>query len=109
MYVILTLIAFILLSIFVPVGILVGTIVSCVRGQMQEYYKGVAIACDQFGNTACCEMFNLLLIKKGGYKFGNPDETVSEVLSKNYELKTLKIAGKVLTKILNFISPNHIH
>ena len=42
----------------------------------------VSRAIDVFANIHGSEIFNDLLIKKGGYKFGNPQETISSVLGK---------------------------
>lgn len=53
------------------------------------------------------DLFNQLLICKGGYKFGNRDETISSVLGKNVELNTLSKLGQLLNSILDFIEAGH--
>ena len=76
---------------------------------ISQYLKEVAYGIDQLGNVVCADLLNLTLIKykKGGYKFGNPDETISSVLGKNYKLGTLTLVGKILDNILNLIDKNH--
>jgi hypothetical protein len=71
------------------------------------YLFRCAIADDQHGNTFLAKLFNDVLIKPGGYKFGNPDETISSVLGKNKLLNKLAIAGKTLDFILQILDHNH--
>ena len=76
---------------------------------VSQYLRDVAYGIDQLGNVVCADLLNLTLIKykKGGYRFGNPDETISSVLGKNYKLGTLTLIGKILDNILNLIDKNH--
>ena len=53
------------------------------------------------------ELFNDILIKIGGYKFGNRQETISSVLGKNQRSNTLTRAGRILRFILDFIDKDH--
>ena len=53
------------------------------------------------------ELFNDILIKIGGYKFGNRQETISSVLGKNQRSNTLTKAGKILRFILDVIDKDH--
>jgi len=75
-----------------------------------NYLFKIAYSIDQLGNVVCSELFNLTLIKykKNSYKFGNPDETISSVLGKNKQRKTLTTLGKWLSKFLNFLDRNHV-
>lgn len=66
-----------------------------------------ALSIDQFANVAFQEFWNITLIKKQGYKFGNPDETISGVLGKNKKRNTLSKIGKTLDFILDKLDPNH--
>lgn len=52
-------------------------------------------------------MFNDILITPDGYKFGNFEETVSQVLGHNENSHTLTKTGKIIVKILNTIDKNH--
>ena len=67
----------------------------------------IATSIDASGNVVCVDLFNITLIKRNGYKFGNRKETISSALGKNQRDKTLTIAGTVLCAILDFIDPNH--
>ncbi len=72
-----------------------------------EYLLQIAISIDQLGNVVMQHLLNVLWIKKGGYRFGNRDETISSVIGKNKRLNTLSRFGKIMDKILDFIETNH--
>jgi 8-oxo-dGTP diphosphatase len=67
----------------------------------------IATSIDASGNVVCKDLFNLTLINKKGYKFGNRKETISSVLGKNQRDNTLRKAGIILSKLLDLIDPNH--
>ena len=64
------------------------------------YWLSAAKDVDKFGNRHFRTLFNGVLIKKDGYKFGNIEETISEVLGYNIQTKTLTKLGKVVVFIL---------
>jgi 8-oxo-dGTP diphosphatase len=72
-----------------------------------RYFYTCALAVDQLGNAVMKDLLNDLLVCKSGYKFGNPDETISSVLGKNEESNTLSRIGKILTWKLNKIDRDH--
>lgn len=72
-----------------------------------EFALKMAVSVDQLGNVIMQHLFNLLWIKKGGYLFGNRDETISSALGKNKQLDTLTSFGKLIDKLLDTIDPNH--
>jgi hypothetical protein len=72
-----------------------------------EFLLQIAISIDQLGNVVMQHLLNTLWIKKGGYKFGNRDETISSVIGKNKQLRTLTLFGKNMDKILEFIEADH--
>lgn len=72
------------------------------------YFKRIAVSIDQLGNVMCGFLFNLILIKKDGYKFGNEDDTISRVLGVNKKIDKLTKLGKFVANILNKIEPNHV-
>lgn len=74
---------------------------------ISQYLRTVAVSIDQLGNVVCKDLFDVTLIKKQGYRFGNPDETISGVLGKNQKLNTLTFTGKVLNSILSLIEKDH--
>lgn len=76
-------------------------------GNLGAYFWSLALSLDQLGNVIAQDVFNLLLIKKGGISFGNEDETISSVLGKNKLDNKLTRLGKGLDYILNKIDKNH--
>ena len=56
----------------------------------------------------CRSLFNDILIKKEGFRFGNPDETISSVCGRNKSVDTLLPLGKSLSKLLNKIEKDHV-
>ena len=92
--------------IIIPIGFSYQIISSLFKA-VNEYLFKVAKSIDQLGNVVCRDLFNDTLIKKGGYRFGNEDVTISHVLGKNEETKTLSILGKGLAWILNTIDKDH--
>lgn len=77
------------------------------KGQAR-YFLLVAVAIDQLGNVVLGSLLNDILITNSGYKFGNPDETISGVLGKNYLLGTLTALGKFFCMLLGRIEVNHV-
>lgn len=90
-----------------PFSYVYGVVKSLTKCQFNEYNLNLAIAKDQYGNAICRYLFNDLLIKKDGYKFGNVDETISSCIGKNKVKGTLTRTGKVLDFILDKFEPNH--
>lgn len=72
-----------------------------------NYFRQSAVNIDKFGNSEFRTLFNLTLIKKEGYKFGNPNETISSTLGKNEKDNTLSSVGKGLVWLLNLIDKDH--
>lgn len=100
---ILFLIAVVLGVILYPIGIIYS-----VLKHISDMFKTLAIGINQFGNVTCSMLFNDTLIKKNGYKFGNPDDTISRVLGKNKATNTLTKTGRLLADLLNKIDKNHV-
>jgi hypothetical protein len=101
----------ILLSIVVyPIGFTYSILLTLLKNgykELDKYFFQCAVAEDQRGNTYLSKLFNDILIKPGGHRFGNPDETISSVLGKNQLTNTLTIAGRLLNWILNLIEKDH--
>ena len=87
-------------------GILHGLFTRGFRG-FGEYLLKIAVSIDQLGNVLMQHLLNLLWVKKGGYRFGNRDETISSALGKNKAQGTLTGFGKAIDAILDLIDPNH--
>jgi 8-oxo-dGTP diphosphatase len=88
--------------------LLFGAIYMAYVGKSATYYLRLAIAIDAFGNVLGYPLFNLIFIKKDGYKFGNRRDTISYVLGMN------KLAGKLwgggipLAWLLNKLDKDHL-
>jgi hypothetical protein len=108
---ILYLTALILKLVFYPIGFTYSCLLTLFKNgyaELDGYLFKCAIADDQQANTYLAKLFNDILIKKGGHKFGNPDETISSVLGKNLKLKNkLSLMGKGLNWILNLFEKDH--
>jgi hypothetical protein len=88
--------------IFLPLSIVNYFCVKTKKG----YFKQTALNLDKFGNREFRAFLNLSM-QKNGYKFGNPNETISSALGKNERDKTLTKCGRILVKILDIIDENH--
>ena len=111
---ILLMIASILLAILMfPIGIIV-TIMLLFFKDPREYFIntsdypfGIAYGIDMLGNIVCGDLFNLLLIKKGGYQFGKLKDTVSYAVGRNILINKLTIIGILLNYFLNLFEKDH--
>ena len=108
-------IARLLSVILFPIGFLYATIKLWLKVDFKTWWTRInmycmqaAISIDQNGNTIMQEFFNDILIKKDGYLFGNPDETISSCLGKNKEKNTLTFLGKCISWLLDKIQPSHV-
>lgn len=103
-------ISIILFVLTAPLGLIYGLlrkfVVKGITG-IGEFCLKIAISVDQLGNVLMQHLLNTLWIKKGGYKFGNRDETISSALGRNNKLGTLTAFGKSIDRILDLIDPNH--
>jgi hypothetical protein len=73
-----------------------------------KYHLNIGISYDQLGNTLGGPLFNLILRKKGGHKFGDPDETISAVLGYLKASGHLTKLGKLIADLLNKIDKDHV-
>lgn len=76
-------------------------------GLSNSFFRSTAVDIDRFGNRNFRTLFNAVLIEPNGYQFGNVNETISSVLGKNQQTKTLSRIGKFLAYILDKIDKNH--
>lgn len=65
-----------------------------------DYFFEGAEDLDKYANWKFRTLWNVIFKLKGGYSFGNREETISSVLGKNQRDKTLSIIGWVLVIIL---------
>ena len=73
-----------------------------------KYHLNIGIAYDQLGNAVGAPLFNVILRKRGGDRFGNPDETISSVIGKLKRSGHLTLMGKFFANLLNKIEINHV-
>ena len=111
----LLLISIILGAITIPIGFAANFVILFIKANFKawwrrlgDYFLIFAVAIDVTGNVALGPLLNLILITKGGYKFGNRKETISSVLGKNKKTMTLKPLGSWLSNVLDKIDPNHV-
>jgi len=104
-------VAFILVAVFAPIGIVFTIIKSSIlldSDYIKDYFMKLAISLDQFGNVSMAGLFNMVLITSNSENlFGNPDETISSVLGKNKINRNLAPLGIFLDSILNRLDNNH--
>lgn len=67
----------------------------------KEYFNDTALSLDKWANREFRTLWNKTLIVNNGYKFGNIEQSISEVLGHNYLLETLTPTGMRLVKILS--------
>jgi hypothetical protein len=107
---ILFLVSTFLAGVIYPIGFIYSIILTLFKSgykTLDDYLFRCALATDQHGNTFLAKLFNDVLIKQGGHKFGNPDETISSVLGKNKLMGKLSYFGKCLDFILHLLDNNH--
>ncbi|WP_150451602.1 NUDIX hydrolase [Arenibacter lacus] len=108
--ILLFLISILLFIITVPFGFVYGIFHSLLQKGLVgigEYLLKMAVSIDQLGNVAMQHLLNLAWVKKGGYKFGNRDETISSALGRNNKLDTLTGLGRFIDNFLNLIDRDH--
>jgi len=103
-----------LATILYPLGLALTFIINLYKRRwkfsfkrLDQQFLSIATSIDASGNVICKDLFNLILIKKGGYEFGKRKETISSVLGKNQRDKTLTSTGKVIVFILDKIETDH--
>lgn len=75
---------------------------------LSNYFFKIALSINQVGSLVFKGLFNDTLIKKSsGFKFGDEDTQISEVLGWNQRYFGLTKIGQVLVKILDKIDPKH--
>lgn len=107
---ILFIISNVLACLIYPIGFLYSVGLTLIKSgykTLDDYLFNCALATDQHANVFLAKLFNDVMIKKGGHKFGNPDETISSVLGKNKLMGKLSLFGKCLDYILHLLDNNH--
>jgi hypothetical protein len=105
--------AIVLFVLLAPFGIVTAIVLLFVKDSREQFSKfsdypyGIAHTIDILGNIICGDLFNVTLIKHGGYRFGVRTETISSVLGKNKRSNKLTKTGNLIANILDAIDSNH--
>jgi 8-oxo-dGTP diphosphatase len=107
--ILLYILAFFLVRILYFFGNIVSTLILIQKGikEVDLHYFTMAVANDQYGNVFLAPIMNRWFITKNGYKFGNPDETISFVIAINFALGELRPRGLDLYILLEKIDKGH--
>jgi 8-oxo-dGTP diphosphatase len=110
----LALVSILLSALLFPFGLLITFFINLYKRRwrfsfkrLDEQFLSIATSIDTSGNVVCKDLFNLILIKKGGYEFGKRKETISSVLGKNQRDGSLTNIGKGIAFILDRIETDH--
>ena len=76
-------------------------------GLSNDYFKQTAVDIDKFGNRNFRTFLNATMRVKGGYAFGNVNETISSALGKNQRDGTLSGFGVAWCGILDWLDSDH--
>ena len=106
--IVLLILALLLAVVLFPVGWVHGLITLRLSiSRLSHYFLTISLSIDQMGNVILAPLFNKIMIKRNGYKFGDEDETISYVLGRNQITETLSKCGNLLANLLDWIDPNH--
>lgn len=109
----LLIVSVILIGLFIPISLLTCFVMLFIKDSRERYSKinkysyALAYSIDLLGNVLGSPLFNIILIKHGGYCFGFPGETISSVLGKNLKLNMLTRTGKLMVKLLDLFEKDH--
>ena len=112
--ILLSVIAYVLLKIFGTIALFWTFIKRGVfrKGKLSHYFYDVALSLDQAGNVICQDLFNDIMAHPDGYRFGDEDDTVSEVLGVNlYHFDEVRLygTGRFLAWLLDKIDDRHTY
>jgi len=106
----LLLVAILLLYILFPIIIVFMIVKFALTGNKRMllvWFYRTSREIDVFANVNCGEFFNSIFLGENGYKFGNPNETISSVIGKNQRDNTLSLMGIILRIMLDWIDKDH--
>lgn len=103
--------AIVLFIAFIPFA-LIHTIVDLIRfrgfwSNILDRMLSAAHTIDILANVIFAPFLNAYFLKRGGYPFGQPAETISSALGKNWCMGTLTHVGLGLVGLLNWIDAEH--
>ena len=104
---ILSILSSILEWVFQPLMWTYGQIRSATKGEWNKYNMDLAKSKDKYGNVLGQYVFNDILIKPYGYKYGNGNETISSATGKNKVRGTFRKLGRFFDAVLEKFEKNH--
>lgn len=104
--------AILLFALFLPFAVVTSIVMLFVKDTRKKagpaaLFYAIAWSIDLLGNVVFSDLFNIIFIRHGGYRFGEVGETVSSALGVNQINGTLSGAGHRLANLLDRIDPNH--
>lgn len=102
-----------LLAVLAPFGFIITIVLLFFKDEREmwsdfkKFPFSIAFSVDMLGNVICADLFNMTLIKRGGYQFGQPKETISSAMGKNLKKNKLTQAGLALNWFLNLFEKDH--
>ena len=66
-----------------------------------DYLEVIVIAIDQICQILLSDLLNDIAIKKRGYSFGDPDDTIGYCIRKNHKKETLTLFGKFIQLLID--------
>lgn len=75
---------------------------------LSQYFWDSALTLDISGNVICQHLFNDLMIKPNGFRFGQEGITCSKTLAENKKIGTWYKLGDRVGWLLNKIDKNHL-
>ena len=73
----------------------------------KDYWHINALSIDQSGSVTGRYFLNWLFLEKGGFLFGKPDITISNIIGINFILGKLNNRGLLMFHFLNFLDSEH--
>ncbi len=103
------LIAVILSSIFLPIG-LIYSVGKRLFDAIDSYTYSIAYNINRLANVVCADLFNDTLIKRkhvNKFSFGTDGKSISYCIGRNLMIGSLSKAGLILNRLLDLIEKRH--
>lgn len=101
-------IAIIVIAILTPLGVVYTAIKNIFTFKFKtwtlkliDYIEVLFIAIDQICQIFFSDLLNDIAIKKGGYSFGDPDDTIGYCIRRNHKKEKLTLFGKFVQLIID--------
>jgi len=95
------------LTFLIPIGVVYSILTRGFNG-LWRVCKQFALAWDRLGGVICADMFNDLMVKPHGYRYGNGEDLISYVMGRNKAIDTHYKLGVKVADAINTIDTNHV-